>query len=119
MHVLSQRSGTGEPCLCGYLIDAQVRALQEFARAGEALAEMKRLQELSGGNVSFVGPPTILLAGDAVVALLIHERHARPGKPELIVPRLYVYEIAEGKFTKSFGWQLESDAFDQYYPRPA
>ncbi|WP_133878391.1 hypothetical protein [Paractinoplanes brasiliensis] len=85
----------------------------------ESLQAMKRLQELSGGNVSFVGPPAILLAGDAVVVLLVQERHARPGKPELIVPRLYLYEIADGKFTKSFAWQIESEAFDNYYPRSA
>lgn len=83
----------------------------------ESLKVMRRLQELSGGNITFAAPPTILVAGDAVVALLVHERHARTGQPELVVPRLYVYEITEGKISRSFGWQLESAAFDEYYPR--
>ncbi|MFI7606027.1 hypothetical protein ACIBTV_12965 [Micromonospora sp. NPDC049366] len=83
----------------------------------ESLKVMRRLQELSGGNITFAAPPTILLAGDAVVALVVNERHARPGRPELVVPRLYVYEISDGKISRSFGWQLESEAFDQYYPR--
>ncbi|MEH0930737.1 hypothetical protein [Micromonospora sp. CPCC 205558] len=83
----------------------------------ESLKVMRRLQELSGGNITFAAPPTILLAGDAVVALVVNERHARPGLPELVVPRLYVYEIADGKISRSFGWQLQSKAFDQYYPR--
>ena len=82
----------------------------------ESLQVMRRLQELSGGNITFASPPTILVAGDAMVALLVNERHARPDRPELVVPRLYVYEIAEGKISRSFGWQLQSEAFDQYYP---
>jgi ketosteroid isomerase-like protein len=84
----------------------------------ESLKVMRRLQELSGGNITFAAPPTVLVAGDTVVALLVHERHARIGRPELVVPRLYVYEIADGKISRSFGWQLESKAFDAYYPRP-
>jgi ketosteroid isomerase-like protein len=84
----------------------------------ESLKVMRRLQELSGGNITFAAPPTVLLAGDAVVALLVHEKHAREDRPELVVPRLYVYEIADGKISRSFGWQLESKAFDEYYPRP-
>ncbi|MGI5132992.1 nuclear transport factor 2 family protein [Pseudonocardia sp. CA-107938] len=83
----------------------------------ESLKVMRRLQELSGGNITFAAPPTVLVAGDAVVALLVHEKHARIGRPELVVPRLYVYEIADGKISKSFGWQLEAKAFDEYYPR--
>lgn len=82
----------------------------------ESLKVMRRLQELSGGNITFAAPPTVLVAGDTVVALLVDERHARPGKPELVVPRLYVYEITDGKISRSFGWQLESAAFDAYYP---
>ncbi|MFI6426695.1 hypothetical protein [Promicromonospora sp. NPDC050880] len=82
----------------------------------ESLRVMRRLQELSGGNITFAAPPTILVAGDAVVALVVHEKHARIGKPELVVPRLYVYEITGGKISRSFGWQLESQAFDAYYP---
>ena len=83
----------------------------------ESVKVLRRLLELSDGNVSCAAPPTVLVAGDAVVALLVHEKHARVGRPELVVPRLYVYEIDEGKIIRSFGWQLESKAFDEYYPR--
>ena len=90
----------------------------ETSSPEESLRVMHRLQELSGGNITFAAPPTILLAGDTVVALVLNEKHHRIGQPELIVPRLYVYEIADGKISRSFGWQLESKAFDEYYPRP-
>lgn len=84
----------------------------------ESAKVLQRLLEMSDGEISFAAPPTILVAGDAVVALLVHEKHARTGQPELVVPRLYVYEITDGKLSRSFGWQLESKAFDEYYPRP-
>lgn len=83
----------------------------------EAKEYLLRLQDLNGGKVELVGTPTILLAGDTIVAALIHQRHTRPGKPEIIVPRLCVYEIADGKLSKAFMWQLESKIFDEYYPR--
>jgi hypothetical protein len=83
----------------------------------EAKEYLLRLQDLNGGKVELVGTPTILLAGDTIVAALIHQRHTRPGKPAIIVPRLCVYEIADGKLSKAFMWQLESKIFDEYYPR--
>jgi hypothetical protein len=83
----------------------------------EAVEYLLHLQELNGGSVELVGTPTILLAGDTVVAALIHQRHHRVGQPELIVPRLCVYEIADGKLSRAFMWQLESEIFDEYYPR--
>lgn len=83
----------------------------------EAKEYLLRLQELNGGKVELVGTPTILLAGDTVVVALIHQKHTRPGKPEIIVPRLCVYEIADGKLAKAFMWQLESEVFDAYYPK--
>ncbi|MTD58949.1 hypothetical protein [Amycolatopsis pithecellobii] len=83
----------------------------------EAVEYLLRLQELNGGKVELVGKPTILLAGDTVVAVVINQRHTQVGKPELIVPRLCVYEITDGKLSRAFMWQLESKIFDEYYPR--
>lgn len=83
----------------------------------EAVKLLLRVQELNNGNVKIVGKPTVLVAGDTVVATLIYEKHARVGQPELIVPRLCVYEIADGKLSKAFAWQIESKIFDDYYPR--
>ncbi|HEY0940004.1 MAG TPA: hypothetical protein VGE08_07910 [Steroidobacter sp.] len=83
----------------------------------EAVKYLLRLQELNGGNIKLVGSPTLLVVGDTMVAALINEQHTRPGKPPLIVPRLCVYEIANGKLSRAFVWQLESQAFDDYYPR--
>lgn len=84
----------------------------------ESSKVLSRILELNDGNLEIVGKPTILLAGDAMVAVLLHEKHNRVGQPELIVPRLCVYEIADGKLSRSFIWQLESKAYDDYYPRP-
>jgi len=85
--------------------------------ADEAAQYLRRLHELNGGRVELVGTPTILLAGDTMVAALIHQRHHQAGKPDLVVPRLCVYEIADGKLSRAFMWQLESQVFDEYYPR--
>lgn len=94
----------------------------EFAGTQNSPAEsekiLHRILELNEGNLEIVGMPTILLAGDAMVAVLLKERHKRAGKPEIIVPRLCVYEIADGKLSRSFIWQLEAEAYDAYYPRP-
>lgn len=83
----------------------------------EAVQYLQRMHDLNGGGVELVGTPTILLAGDTVAAALIHQRHHREGKSELIVPRLCVYEITDGKLSRAFMWQLESKVFDEYYPR--
>lgn len=83
----------------------------------ESLKYLHRLLELNEGRLEIVGTPTILLAGDKMVAVLLKEKHHRVGHPEMIVPRLCIYEIADGKFTRSFIWQLEAEAFDQYYPK--
>lgn len=94
----------------------------EFAGTQNSPAEsskiLQRILELNEGNLQVVGMPTILLAGDAMVAVLLKERHHRAGHPPLIVPRLCVYEIADGKLSRSFIWQLEGKAFDEYYPKP-
>jgi ketosteroid isomerase-like protein len=83
----------------------------------ESAERFRQLMELNGGDMAIVGSPTILVAGDTVVAALVYERHQRPDREPVIVPRLCVYEVAEGKLKKAFAWQLESGAFDEYYPR--
>ena len=82
-----------------------------------SLQYLHRLLDLNDNRIEILGTPTILLAGDAMVAVLLKEKHHGVGQPELIIPRLCVYEIETGKVTKSFIWQLESEAFDAYYPR--
>lgn len=79
---------------------------------------LNRILELNAGNLGIVGKPVILLAGDSMVAVLLTEKHHRVGQPELVVPRLCIYEIADGKLGKSFIWNLESKAYDEYYPKP-
>lgn len=83
----------------------------------ESVKYLTRLLDLNDGRFELVGTPTIVLAGDRMVAVLLKEKHHRTGGEELIVPRLCVYEIEDGKFTSSFIWQLEAEAFDAYYPK--
>ena len=75
-----------------------------------------RLLELNEGGIDLVGRPQIILAGDTFVAVILMEKHTRVGRDELIVPRLCIYEILDGKIAKSFLWQIESAAYDGYYP---
>lgn len=89
----------------------------EVSSPEESLKYLVRLFELNEGRLSLAGTPTILLAGDKMVAVLLKEKHHRTGKPPIVVPRLCIYEIEDGKFTKSFIWQLEGEAFDAYYPK--
>src|SRR3546814_6458441 len=53
----------------------------EFAGTQNSPAEsekiLHRILELNEGNLEIVGMPTILLAGDAMVAVLLKEKHKR------------------------------------------
>src|SRR3546814_7750962 len=69
----------------------------EFAGTQNSQAEsekiLHRILELNEGNLEIVGMPTILLAGDAMVAVLLKEKHKRAGHPELIRSEEHTSEL--------------------------